>query len=236
MSAPMDQHAFTWMGVPLVACASGALWWPAASLLVVADLHFGRSERLARRGGALLPPYETAATLDRLADEVARRAPRGVICLGDSFDDDACAASLAETDIRRLLALMAGRDWVWIAGNHDPAPLALDGRHLAALTLGPLVFRHAPEHDASAGEVVGHLHPKLRRRLGGRTISRPCFVRDSRRLILPAFGAYTGGLDVDHPAVAAALDPDSAVAIVTGDPCLALPLRHPRRAPVRLRG
>jgi uncharacterized protein len=233
--APMDQHAFTWLGTPLVACASGALWWPAAALLVVADLHLGRSERLARRGGGLLPPYETAATLDRLASEIARRAPRTIVCLGDSFDDDAAASSLGPGDLGRLLALMAGRDWVWIAGNHDPAPLALDGRHLAALALGPLVLRHEPDPGAGPGEIVGHLHPKLRRVLGGQVISRPCFLRDDRRLVLPAFGAYTGGLDADHAAVAAAVDPAVAVAIVTGRPCVALPLRAPGRAAERRR-
>jgi uncharacterized protein len=234
MQGPADDCAFSWMGTPLVACASGALYWPAARLMVVADLHLGRAERLARRGGGLLPPYDTAATLDRLAAAIAARSPAAVIALGDSFDDGPAEAALAAGDRDRLLALMAGRDWTWIAGNHDPGPLALPGAHRAEVRLGPLVFRHAPDRDAAPGEVAGHLHPKLRRSFGGRVVSRPCFLLDDRRLILPAFGAYTGGLAADHPSVGALLEPGSARAILTGRPCRAVPLapapaRQPRR-------
>jgi uncharacterized protein len=220
----MADFAFTCAGTPLVACASGALWLPAARLLCVADLHLGRSERLARRGGGLLPPYDTAETLDRLAGEIARRIPATVVCLGDSFDDGACEAGLAAADRGRLTALMAGRDWIWIAGNHDPGPVALGGRHLPRLDLAGLVFRHAPAAGPCAGEVAGHLHPKLRRSLGGAQVSRPCFLADGRRVILPAFGAYTGGLPADDPAVAALLYPTTCIAILTGAHCVALPL------------
>jgi hypothetical protein len=210
-------------GAALVALASGALWWPEERLLCVADLHLGRSERLARRGGALLPPYETAETLDRLAAEIDRRAPATVVCLGDSFDDLGAAEALAEPDAGRLTALAAGRDWVWIAGNHDPGPLALPGRHLAELRLGPLVFRHAAAAGAPPGEVSGHYHPKMRLAAAGRAIVRACFLHDARRAILPAYGAYTGGLSADHPALMALFTPP-ARAILTGAPCLALPL------------
>jgi uncharacterized protein len=226
----MDACAFTWMGTPLVALGSGALWWPAARLLAVADLHLGRAERQARRSGGLLPPYDTAATLDRLADAIGERNPARVIALGDSFDDGACDVGMAETDRARLTALIAGRAWTWIAGNHDPGPLSLPGEHRAHLTLGPLTFRHAPEPAAAPGEVAGHLHPKLRRSLAGHAISRPCFVLDARRLVLPAFGSYTGGLAVDHPALAGLFDPATARAILTGRPCRALPLAPPARA------
>ena len=116
----MDEQDITLAGARLTARASGALWWPAERLLCVADLHLGKSERLARRGGTLLPPYETAETLDRLAAEIAALAPARVVCLGDSFDDCAAGAALAPADAARLTALMAGRDWIWIAGNHDP--------------------------------------------------------------------------------------------------------------------
>ena len=156
----------------------GALWWPERRLLAVADLHLCRSERLARRGGALLPPYETAATLDRLAAEIAALEPARVVCLGDSFDDCAAGAALSAIDAARLTALIAGRDWTWIAGNHDPAPLALPGSHRAELALGPLVFRHEAARDAAPGEVSGHWHPKLRLPLGAGAVSRPCFLAD----------------------------------------------------------
>jgi DNA ligase-associated metallophosphoesterase len=209
-------------GTRLTARPSGALWWPDARLVCVADLHLGKSERAARRAGALLPPYETTETLDRLGLEIARLAPAVVVCLGDSFDDGEAGAALAPEDAARLAALMAGRDWIWVAGNHDPAPLELGGRHLAELRLGPLTFRHQAG-DGASGEISGHYHPKLRLPLPGGAVSRPCFLHDARRLILPAFGAYTGGLRTDHPAFAALLGPD-ARAVLTGDPCLTLPL------------
>lgn len=210
-------------GTPLTARASGALWWEAERLLCVADLHLCKSERLARRGGALLPPYETAETLDRLAAEIAALAPATVVCLGDSFDDGAARLALPPAEEARLTALAAGRDWVWIAGNHDPGPLALAGRHLAELRRGALSFRHAATAGATAGEVSGHWHPKLRLPVRGGGVTRPCFLLDAARLILPAFGAYTGGLDADHAAFSALLGP-GAQAILTGAPGLTLPL------------
>jgi len=219
----MTGQPITLAGAQLTARASGALWWPAERLLCVADLHLCKSERTARRTGALLPPYETTETLDRLAAEIARLAPARVVCLGDSFDDCAAGEALAPEDGARLTALMAGRDWTWIAGNHDPAPLALGGSHRAELRLGPLAFRHEAEPDARAGEVSGHYHPKLRLPVRLSAVTRPCFLFDSRRLILPAFGAYTGGLRADHPAFAGLLGRD-ARAVITGDPCLTLPL------------
>jgi len=215
--------SLTLAGTALAALPSGALWWPDEALLCVADLHLGKSERVARRGGALLPPYETAETLDRLTADIARHAPRIAVCLGDSFDDAACADALTAEETARLAALMSGRDWIWIAGNHDPAPLSVAGRHLAEFTLGPLTFRHIARPDARSGEVSGHWHPKARVALRGRTISRPCFLTDDARLILPAYGAYTGGLRADHPDVAALLAP-SARAILTGTPALTVPL------------
>lgn len=217
-------HCLTWLGMHAVACASGALWWPEARLLCVSDLHLGRSERVARRGFGLLPPYDAADTIDRLAAEIGRWRPATVVCLGDSFDDPACEAGLGWAERHRLGALMKGRDWVWIAGNHDPGGVALGGRHLAQLALGMLRFRHVPERAAEPGEVAGHLHPKFCRRLGGQAISRPCFIFDARRIILPAFGTYTGGLSVDDPAVTSLLDLGTARAVLTGAPCVAVPI------------
>lgn len=224
----MTGRDFTLAGATLTARPSGALWWAAERLLCIADLHLGRSERLARRGGALLPPYETAETLDRLAAEIAALAPARVVCLGDSFDDAACAEALDPGDTARLTALMAGREWIWIAGNHDPAPLALDGSHRAALRAGPLTFRHAALPQTAPGEISGHYHPKMRVTLCGRAVSRRCFLLDARRAILPAFGAYAGGLRADHPALAALIGPGGC-AILTGAPCLAVPLGATRR-------
>jgi uncharacterized protein len=228
----MTSYDFEWRGERLTATGSGALWWPAARLLCVADLHLGRSERLARRGGGLLPPYETAETLDRLAAEIARFRPATLVCLGDSFDDLACEAALGGPDRARLTGFVAECDWIWVAGNHDPGPVTLGGRQVAELRVGPFLLRHAAEPETEPGEVSGHYHPKFRRVLRGRTVARPCFLWDGRRLILPAFGAFTGGLSADHPEIRALLAP-GALAILTGSPCCALPLADPQARPAR---
>jgi DNA ligase-associated metallophosphoesterase len=193
----MQNGHLTLAGESLTARPSGALWWPAAGLLAVGDLHLGRAERLARRGASLLPPYETAETLARLGAEIAATGARVVVCLGDSFDDDAAGRALAADAVARIAALAEGRDWIWVAGNHDPCPPALPGRAVATLALGPLDFRHVAgmEPAAGRGEVSAHYHPKARLDCGGRRISRPCFLADARRVMLPAFGTYTGGLD-----------------------------------------
>ena len=189
--------AFALAGERLEARPSGALWWPERGLLTVSDLHLGKSERIARRGGTLLPPYETLETLDRLAGEIAATAPRAVVCLGDSFDDLE-AAALPPAQAERLAAMMAGRRWIWIEGNHDPGPAGLGGEHPAELREGPLLFRHAAaEPCGEAAEISGHFHPKARTRGG----ARRCFVLAPPRLILPAFGRYTGGLDISAPAL-----------------------------------
>ena len=198
---------------------SGALHWPARALLVVGDLHLGRSERLARQGAGLLPPYETTDTLNRLEEEIGALAPRLVICLGDSFDDLEAAAALAEDVALRIERLAAGRRWIWVAGNHDPGPVDLPGTHLAEAALGPLVFRHIAEPGAalgpSRGEVSAHFHPKARVSRRGQRISRPCFLADDQRVILPAFGTYTGGLDALNPAFDPLLAP-TARALLLG--------------------
>lgn len=192
--------AVTLAGAALLLRPAGSLWWPDEGLLCVGDLHLGRAGRMARRGGGLLPPYETADTLDRLEAEIVAVAPRRVVCLGDSFDDLAAARSLAEAVTARLGRLAAGRQWVWIAGNHDPGPVALPGTHRAGLHVEPLVFRHIAEPEQPAGgEVSAHFHPKARLSRRGVPVVRRCFLSDARRLILPAFGTYTGGLDARDP-------------------------------------
>ena len=202
---------FTFAGCDLIALPSGGLCWPDRRLLVVSDLHLGKSARLARRGGTLLPPYESLATLERLDADIAATTPARVLCLGDSFDDLAAEAEMDEGARLWLLRLMAGRDWIWAEGNHDPGPGNLSGRHLAEWRDGPLVFRHIASPGAT-GEVSGHYHPKAR--LAGQ--AAPCFLlSDPDRLILPAYGAYTGGLDCAAPALAALMGPQARI-ITTG--------------------
>lgn len=210
----MNPHEFLFAGTRLAALGSGALWWPEARTLCVSDLHLGKSERLARRGGALLPPYETRETLTRLERDIGATDARLVICLGDSFDDLAAAEGLDDTFVLWLTRLMAGRRWIWIEGNHDPGPVGLGGTHLAELHAPPLTFRHIARAGA-AGEVSGHYHPKARVSLRGRSLSRPCFLYDSDRVILPAYGTFTGGLRSDDTALSRLMRPE-AVAVLTG--------------------
>jgi len=209
----MNTHSFTLSGARLQARASGALWWADAGLLCVSDLHLGKSERMARRGGAMLPPYETQDTLFRLEAEIDALQPRCVVSLGDSFDDLDAGLSLGKDARLWLSRLMAGRDWVWIEGNHDPGPLALGGRHIAALRLGGLVMRHIATPET--GEISGHYHPKAVVPVKGRPVSRACFLIDHARVILPAFGTYTGGLRCSDPALTGLMQSD-AVAVLTG--------------------
>ncbi len=192
-------------GVDLIADLSGVLWWPARRTLVVSDLHLEKGSGFAARG-ALIPPYDTAATLARLAGAVDRLEPHRVICLGDSFHDGAAPARLSARDARTLSALTAARDWVWITGNHDPAPPEdWGGRVVEELVDGALVFRHQARPGA-VGELSGHFHPKASVSTRARRITARCFVGDGQRLILPAFGAYAGGLDVLDPAISGLLD------------------------------
>jgi DNA ligase-associated metallophosphoesterase len=190
-------------GVTLVADCAGALFWPEEKLLVVADLHLEKGSAFAVRG-VLLPPYDTATTLARLAILVERYAPRLVIALGDSFHDGGGPARMADISRAALKALQRGRDWVWIAGNHDPDPTdGIGGRFTEILALGPLTFRHEPSPKACDGEIAGHLHPRARVARRGRAVSRRCFASDGRRLVMPAIGAYTGGLNVRDRAIVA---------------------------------
>lgn len=205
----------------LIARPSGALFWPERSLLCVSDLHLGKSERMARRAGTLLPPYEARDTLTRLEAEVEATGARSVICLGDSFDDGASLDGMDEGDRLWLTRLIAGRDWIWIAGNHDAGPLEIAGSHRAEVRMGGLVFRHIAEPGAH-GEVSGHYHPKAR--LAGKAWR--CFLADSTRLILPAFGTYTGGLWCHNPALAGLMQ-TGALAILCGG-AAARPIPMPR--------
>lgn len=209
-------YGFTLAGASLLALPSGAVWWPDAAALAMSDLHFGRAERAARGGGALLPPFDAAETLARLDADLAATSARTVICVGDAFDH--ATSGLAEADGLWLARLAAGRRWIWIAGNHDPGPMDVPGEHLAELRLGPLTFRHIALAGA-AGEVSGHYHPKAR--VAGQ--ARRCFLLDATRLILPAYGTYAGGLRSDDAALAALMGA-GALAILTGRACLPVPM------------
>lgn len=183
-------------GVEAVCDPRGVLAVPSLRMLVVSDLHLEKGAALARRG-ALVPPYDTAATLARLAAVLDDHRPDIVVSLGDSFHDGEGSARLPDPYRERLAALMAGRDWYWIAGNHDPdAPRDLPGRSVQELAVGGLTFRHEPRKGAAEGEVAGHLHPGARIVVRGRSVRRPCFASDGLRMVMPAFGAYTGTLNI----------------------------------------
>ena len=220
----MPDTRFDLNGAELTARPSGALWWEEARILTVADLHLGRSERLARRGGTLIPPYDTRETLARLTSDIMETNARTVICLGDSFDDVEATRQLADEDRREITSLMAGRRWIWVTGNHDPEVPGLGGTHLEEVARGPLTFRHIALPRAEPGEVSGHYHPKARVATQAGHVSRPCFIQDGQRLILPAYGVYTGGLTSAEPDLQA-LFGDDAVCILTGTSMVSVPLR-----------
>src|SRR3954463_9538609 len=202
-------------GVDFVADLSGALFWEEQGLLVVSDLHLEKGSSFAARG-VLLPPYDTAVTLDRLAAVVARHDPRMVIALGDSFHDRRAHQRLSETDRDAISALQARRDWIWISGNHDPAlPSGLGGVVASEVCIGKIAFRHEP--TGALGEIAGHLHPKARVATRGRSTERRCFVSDGERAVMPAFGAYTGGLSIRDAAFAKIFGTPGFMAHVLGD-------------------
>lgn len=187
-------------GETLVPDVSGALYWPARKTLIVADLHFEKGSRFASRG-QLLPPYDTRATLAALNRAIAVRKPQRIISLGDSIDDMQAAERIDAGDVAAIRRLTDAVDWVWVAGNHDPAPPAhWGGETVDEMTDGPFLFRHQAVSGDAPGEISGHYHPKASVSARGRRLSARCFLEDGRRLILPSFGAYTGGLDVFDPA------------------------------------
>jgi DNA ligase-associated metallophosphoesterase len=194
---------------------SGALCWDSERTLVFADLHFEKGSSLARHG-AMLPPYDTRETMARMSAAIERHRPLRIVALGDSFHDRNAAERLGEDERSTLQQLGRGREWIWIAGNHDPAPPAwLGGMVAHEIAIGGLVLRHEPQPHPQAGEVAGHLHPCATAIHRGRGIRRRCFVSDGSRMILPAFGAFTGGLDVRETPIAS-LFPDGLVAYMLG--------------------
>jgi DNA ligase-associated metallophosphoesterase len=202
-------------GVDFAVDLSGAFYWHDERLLIVSDLHLEKGSSFAMRG-VLLPPFDTAATLVRLSAAIARHNPRRVIALGDSFHDNEAHQRLSVTDRDALSALQTGRDWIWISGNHDPAlPREIGGTVAADVAIGPIVFRHEP--TGAVGEIAGHLHPKARVTTRGRSVERRCFASDGMRAVMPAFGAYTGGLSIRDAAFAAIFRTLAFTAHVLGD-------------------
>ncbi len=201
--------------VTFLADLSGALFWQAQRLLIVSDLHLEKGSSYARRG-VLLPPYDTLATLSRLTAVIARHDPRMVIALGDSFHDRDAHERLSISNREVLAAMQARRDWIWISGNHDPAlPSDLGGVVASEVAIGPIVFRHEP--TGALGEIAGHLHPKARVATRGRSMERRCFASDGERAVMPAFGAYTGGLSIRDAAFAKIFRNAGLMAHVLGD-------------------
>jgi uncharacterized protein len=194
---------------------SGALWLKAHATLIAADLHLEKGSFFAARG-QMLPPYDTADTLRRLAAEVAALDPARIVLLGDSFHDRQGEARLSEGDIAAFHVLAAGRRVIWITGNHDPlGPALLPGEAAAELALGPLVLVHEPHPAPRTGEIAGHLHPCARVRARGASVRRRCFATDGARMVLPAFGALAGGLNLRDVAFRA-LFPRRPLAAVLG--------------------
>lgn len=191
---------FAVAGTQLELLAEGAVFWAEQRTLIVADLHLEKASAFAARG-QMLPPYDTGATLARLAVLVRNLMPARVIALGDSFHDRRAEGRMAGADRATLASLTGATEWIWIAGNHDPEPpRAVGGWATAELAIGRLTFRHEPRIGAEAGEIAGHLHPAARIIGRGRSIRRRCFASDGRRLVMPAFGALAGGLNVLDPA------------------------------------
>ncbi|MCJ2087339.1 ligase-associated DNA damage response endonuclease PdeM [Methylobacterium sp. E-005] len=204
-------------GETLVLDLCGGLWLPEHRTLIVSDLHLEKGSSYAVRSGQFLPPYDTRETLACLHEAVARHAPARVVALGDSFHDARGPERMEPGDRAMVAALQEGRDWVWIAGNHDAAVSeGIGGRYADALTLGGLLLRHEPSPEPVTGEIAGHLHPCGKVAMRGRTVRRRCFVTDGSRLVMPAFGAYAGGLNVREKAIEG-LFPKGFTAHLLGD-------------------
>ncbi|GIX19736.1 ligase-associated DNA damage response endonuclease PdeM [Erythrobacter cryptus] len=207
---------FPFAGHELALGQGRALYWPAERALVVADLHLEKASWFAARG-QMLPPYDSRDTLERLADAVRHTGARRVICLGDNFHDDAGALRLDAHCTGMLEALTRALDWVWITGNHDEAlPRGFGGTILPELELSGVTLRHEARRGESAPELSGHYHPKLRVNVRNRHIARPCAVLGrgaggAERMILPAFGTLTGGMDAGAPEILGALQPAARI-------------------------
>lgn len=209
-------HAIEIAGSRAMCDPSGALFFPSLSLLAVSDLHLEKASSFARRG-MFLPPYDTAATLSRLGEVIKAYQPEIVISLGDSFHDGSGAERLPDPFRHMLMAMIAGRQWFWIAGNHDPdPPQGLPGHVATTLSVAGLTFQHEPSRSGLTGEIAGHLHPGARLVRSGRSVRRACFASDGDRLIMPAFGSLTGTLNVLDRAYTGLFAPQRLMAYMLG--------------------
>jgi len=211
-------------GETFMASSAGTLFWQRQNALLVADLHLEKASWFARLG-QLLPPYDSHATLSALAAEIEKTGAKRLYCLGDSFHDRFGCERLSPAS-RALLEQMTGRlDWTWIVGNHDPGFADhCGGRIVEEEEIAGIVLRHEAVAGDSRPEISGHFHPKLRLSLNGRRISRRCFVASAHKLILPAFGALTGGLDARHPEIVRAISGDAVALVPVADRLLRFPI------------
>jgi DNA ligase-associated metallophosphoesterase len=215
---------FSFGGHDWLATAEGALFWPARGALMVADLHLEKGSWFATKG-QLLPPYDSMATLAALGEVIARVGAREVWCLGDSFHDVGGCERLPAAAQEMLRALTGATAWTWITGNHDPVILDRCGGEVAAeVVVDGVVLRHEADPREMRPEMSGHFHPKLRVRVRGRQVARRCYVLGATKLVLPAFGSLTGGLDVDHPALRRALGGVAQALVPVEDRMLRFPI------------
>lgn len=215
---------FSFSGHELVALPQAALFWPARKALLVADLHFEKASWFARFG-QLLPPYDSEATLADLEALVTATGAQELWCLGDSFHDSAGSERLSPSARAKLEALTTRLDWTWITGNHDSAiDPSCGGTIVEEAKLDGLILRHEADPEDTRPELSGHFHPKLRIRIRGKGVSRRCFVATERKLILPAFGALTGGLDAGHPEIVRAVGTQAEALVPVNDRLLRFPL------------
>jgi DNA ligase-associated metallophosphoesterase len=215
---------FSFAGETFVACGEGALYWPGQQALLVADLHLEKASWFARLG-QFLPPYDSQATLAALTELVDRTGITKLYCLGDSFHDRFGCDRLPEGARAMLLALTARLDWVWIIGNHDPGFADhCGGRLVEAVHVRGLTLRHEADPLDYSPELSGHFHPKLRITTRGKNVSRRCYVASATKLILPAFGALTGGLDAGHPEIRKKVGSEAAALVPVADRMLRFPL------------
>lgn len=215
---------FSFSGYDLLALPQGALFWPARKALLVADLHLEKASWFAS-GGQMLPPYDSLATLADLAAIAAATAPEEIWCLGDSFHDREGCERLPADARALLLSLTGATRWTWIVGNHDPGFAdQCGGAIVAEAEVDGLVLRHEADPDETRPELSGHFHPKLRISRRGRLVSRRCFVASAAKLILPAFGSLTGGLDAHHPEIIRAVGPGAEALVPVQDRLLRFPI------------
>lgn len=226
----MADVSLSFAGARFEVLPCGALFWPAMGCLLVADLHLEKGSAFARRGW-LLPPHDSLDTLDRLEQAVTASGARRLVALGDSFHDADGPARLLPQARARLEGLLARLDWLWVTGNHDgDSGAAVGGAAVAEIELGGIWLRHEADRSAPGPEISGHYHPKVEIRLRtGRRLSRRCLALAGDRLVLPAYGAYAGGLGIDDPAYVQALGAAPEALVPSGAGLIRLPADHRER-------